>query len=333
MSRVNIEACAFVDPRFARLAQLLGLADADHARGRMAHLWLACTTRGEYALPLWLVEQLLGPGAGEALVAAELGRWSRGRGDTKNRLVEIRGTRGRTDWLARNKDQARKGGKTRAQNTSRVAGRFTSRVAGGVTSALTPALAPAPALAPEKIRDQTPKVPTGDVTQGKFGDLVERVNAAVGEVGTKPAEPVLARRRGRPPGAKPADATAAEQASVRTVLAKLAGHNGVRYSGTAEHSRLILRQLRDGVSEMDLRAVVGYCALELGWRDDEQMKKYLRPETLFGPVTIARYLDPARTWFSALPESATTSAKRADPERSEYAGAAWQEPAWMGGGS
>lgn len=30
------------------------------------------------------------------------------------------------------------------------------------------------------------------------------------------------------------------------------------------------------------------------------MRRYLRPETLFGPTTIAKYLDPARTRYRDL---------------------------------
>jgi uncharacterized phage protein (TIGR02220 family) len=102
--------------------------------------------------------------------------------------------------------------------------------------------------------------------------------------------------------AKPGDHTAAECESVRVVLEKLSAQNGVRYSGTAEHARLIVNHLRAGIDEMDLRAVIGYCALELngGWKGNPDMEQYLRPETLFGPKTISKYLDPARTWFAKL---------------------------------
>lgn len=114
------------------------------------------------------------------------------------------------------------------------------------------------------------------------------------------ASPSGSGSRSRKP--KPSEPTAAERESVRVVLEKLSARNGVRYSGTAEHTRLIVNHLRAGVSEMDLRAVVGYCALELGWSSNPDMAKYLRPETLFGPKTLDRYLDPARTWFGKLPE-------------------------------
>lgn len=81
------------------------------------------------------------------------------------------------------------------------------------------------------------------------------------------------------------------------VLDKLSARNGVRYSGSAEHVRLIVAQFRNGLTEADLRKVIGYCADELEWQDKPGMAIYLRPETLFGPKTITKYLDPARAWF------------------------------------
>ena len=106
------------------------------------------------------------------------------------------------------------------------------------------------------------------------------------------------------------------------ILAKLTAQNGVRYSGTNEHVRLIVHHLRDGVTEYDLRHVIGYCALELEWKGNPAMEKYLRPETLFGPQTIAKYLDPARTWFAKLPLEEPTPHDDAETE-----------PDWMRGDS
>lgn len=97
--------------------------------------------------------------------------------------------------------------------------------------------------------------------------------------------------------AKPSEPTSDERASALFVLRKLTDRSGVRYSGTAEHVRLIVAQLRNGVTEADLRKVIGYCACELEWQDNPEMAKYLRPETLFGPKTISKYLDAARDWF------------------------------------
>jgi uncharacterized phage protein (TIGR02220 family) len=102
-------------------------------------------------------------------------------------------------------------------------------------------------------------------------------------------------RGGRPGKHAPSPA---ELAAVSRVLAKLGEHSGVAYGGAAEHVRLITGRLRDGLTEWDLRAVVAYCSDE--WKADDKMRRYLRPETLFGPTTIAKYLDPARTRYRDL---------------------------------
>lgn len=97
-------------------------------------------------------------------------------------------------------------------------------------------------------------------------------------------------------------ATPIELATVRVVLDRLGSHNGIRYAGSVAHTELIVSQLREGHTEDDLRSVVLYCAKGLGWRSDPKMAPYLRPETLFGAKTIARYLDAARAWFATLPD-------------------------------
>jgi uncharacterized phage protein (TIGR02220 family) len=101
---------------------------------------------------------------------------------------------------------------------------------------------------------------------------------------------------------KPSEPTAPERAAALRILGKLTERNGIRYSGTTEHIRLIVAQLRNGVDEMHLRYVIGYCAAELEWASDPEMAKYLRPETLFGPKTLSKYLDAALTWVAKLPD-------------------------------
>lgn len=277
MTRVNVEGRAFTDPRFARLATLLGLADSDHARGKVEWLWLSCTTRGETELPLWLVEQYLGPAGAEALIASELARWAGGRGDSNARRLYICGARGRTEWYGKNQEHSSKGGKARAAKSSRVAGRFASEVAGVDSSALPlpPAL---PLPLPPAPSSKTPVVPKGDFPHPEISGSPKR-------------------SRKRP---KPNEPTAEERESALVVLRKLGAQNGVSYAGGDAHVKLIVARIRDGLTEMDLRYVVGYCAIKLGWRDDDEMRVYLRPETLFGPQTITKYLDPARAWAATL---------------------------------
>ena len=82
------------------------------------------------------------------------------------------------------------------------------------------------------------------------------------------------------------------------MLGKLTARNGIAYTGAPDHVRLISNRLRDGLSEVDLRSIIAYCAVELEWADQPEMAKYLRPETLFGPKTYTRYLDAARKFMA-----------------------------------
>jgi hypothetical protein len=84
------------------------------------------------------------------------------------------------------------------------------------------------------------------------------------------------------------------------VLAHLGAKNGVKYQGSKEHVRLLARLLDEGVAKADLVAICEYAATAkvaggLGWLDDANMRSNLRPETLFGPETHTRYLEPARS--------------------------------------
>lgn len=149
--------------------------------------------------------------------------------------------------------------------------------------------------------------------QPGFSAFEDRIQENLGDIG-------LARARGGRRKPRPSEPSDSERASVRVVLDKLGAQNGVTYSGTSEHTRLIVNQLRNGVTELEMRAVIGYCAMELGWKGDERMEKFLRPDTLFGPKTIARYLDPARAWFAKLPVDDAPARGAED------------EPEWMRGG-
>lgn len=94
-----------------------------------------------------------------------------------------------------------------------------------------------------------------------------------------------------------------DAAAAAAVLSRLSAVTGVEYRGAKEHVKLVVARYRDGLDELDLRKVIAYVSRPtgdgaLGWSDDSKMQKYLRPETLFGPQTIERYLDAARSWFA-----------------------------------
>lgn len=100
MAAVRVESEAENDIRFHLLAKQAGLADADHALGKMLRLWRACTNRQSYVLSEAVVACVVDP---DALVAAELGERVEGG-------IRIRGTKGRIEWLGERRKASRKGG-------------------------------------------------------------------------------------------------------------------------------------------------------------------------------------------------------------------------------
>lgn len=155
-------------------------------------------------------------------------------------------------------------------------------------------------------------------------------------------------------GPKAKGYSAAELEAVSVVLGKLSDRSGVAYRGGAEHTAMIVARLRDGVTVWDMRRVIAYCAERLGWEDKPEMRTYLRPETLFGPKTIAKYLEPARSWMpepdpgAAIPRPAEMNAPpgkpeamalkpaqpslvlvKPEPDPLDFSGPEWEEPPWM----
>lgn len=90
-----------------------------------------------------------------------------------------------------------------------------------------------------------------------------------------------------------------ELAGIKLVLQKLTNRNQITYQGSEAHKALIASRLRAGYSTWDLRRVIAYCADHLGWQDNPDMIAYLRPETLFGPKTMEKYVYAARAWDPA----------------------------------
>lgn len=105
---VRVESEAFMDERFVTLARLAGLADADHARGKMLRLWRQCTDKQMHTLLLEHVISVLGANGPDALVKADLGEYVEGG-------IRIRGTSGRIEWLEKLRKNGKKGGKANAK--------------------------------------------------------------------------------------------------------------------------------------------------------------------------------------------------------------------------
>jgi uncharacterized phage protein (TIGR02220 family) len=148
---VRIEDEAFSDRRYDRLARAAGLADADHARGKMAVIWRQCTIEQTHILPADDVTDVLGPNGIVALELARLGE----RVDTG---VRICGTRGRIEWLKKLRDNGKfgkKGGRPRRNPQGLGDGNPSGSPSGnGDQTPPAPAPAPAPANKEESTSDK-----------------------------------------------------------------------------------------------------------------------------------------------------------------------------------
>lgn len=156
MPSVRIEDDAFGDLRYDELAAACGLADADHARGKMARLWRQCTAEKRYVLSRSVVESVLGPRGVDALVLSRLG-------ELRSEGVRIKGTRGRIEWLEKLRNNGKKGGRPRKTNTE------TKRKPSGFPELNPPALVPAPALVLAQEEEEGPG-PATPAALPLFGD-------------------------------------------------------------------------------------------------------------------------------------------------------------------
>lgn len=104
MAGITVEQLALIDDRFGVLKKLAGLADDDHARGKMIRVWNACLTRQSYTLPGVVVDAAAGlDGFAEAVADAGLAERIDGS-------YRIRGTAGRIEWLGKCRAASAKGG-------------------------------------------------------------------------------------------------------------------------------------------------------------------------------------------------------------------------------
>ena len=266
--RLSVDSKALGDPRFKRLAAALGLVWHE-ALGRCVPVWFACYEARSALISESDVDIIAErDGFGAAMVSSDLAKRS-------GRRLRICGVTERIEFLIRQSERGRMGGRGRKRSESvRFADANQTESEGKANSPdldLDLASASPPDLA--SASDHPPNPPGGPSSRRK----------------SKRSE---------------LDITEQERASALVVLGKLTERSGIAYRGSDAHLRLIAARLRGGASEMDLRAIVAYCAEGkarggLGWADGE-MRSYLRPETLFGPQNIERYLDAARTWLAEL---------------------------------
>lgn len=287
MARMSIDDRFLRDPRVYRLARDLGWSTFE-AQGRLLHVFAVAYDRIDAGSEEGLMApddvDIAGahPGLADALVRHDLAEQTR-------RGLRIRGARERAKYLQTRESAGRAGGlksgetrRNRAKVQTKVSFEASEAPSNPSADPSVPDAASAPD-AVELLEDSDTPAAVGSPLDS-FKAQVDRAAAA----------------RSPRTKAKASDPTPAERDAALRVLGKLSHRNGVQYTGSPQHIRLIARHLRAGVDEMTLRYVVGYCAIELGWATDPKMAAYLRPETLFGPQTLAKYLDPALTWASRL---------------------------------
>lgn len=307
---VRLEAEAFGDPRFDVLGQLLGTSKYD-ALGRMAHMWSWATDRGRLDVPEHIAAVYFDGSVNRVafVVLAELGEYcecTQQNGDSTQQNptkasrhpagcqhIRVAGAAGRLEWLSEHRATKTEAGRKRAETAARGPN--------GAFLPKRPAHAGSAGPAPDQQATSRPPAESSVLSlslsteekssaapsAGGAQGVLDKIQEHLGDVGLQRA---LSGKRAPKSGP-----TADERKTALEVLAKLGTRNGVRYSGTSDHIQLIAARLRDGVTADDLARVVDYCAIGI-WKDKPEMRQYLRPETLFGPKTIGKYLDPARSW-------------------------------------
>jgi len=105
VARINVEQTALTDPRFQILATLLGVT-RQHALGCMIEVWNECQERETFYLSGDLLDAIFSRAdSGLLLARSELAR------EHKSHGWYIRGSRWRTGWLKKRREDGRKGGR------------------------------------------------------------------------------------------------------------------------------------------------------------------------------------------------------------------------------
>ncbi len=290
MARMSIDDKVLRDPRITALAKQLGWSRRETLGCLVAEVWSICYDQESPVISPRMIDIAAGhDGFADALLDCELA--------TRDRSGKLRisGAKERIEYLDHKKRAGREGGlksgesRTKEPKQKPSSGEAHLKQRGSTPQAAgnPPDPVPDPSSVPDPVPDPVPDNPLknkNSATPSACGPRLELISDSG--------------RRSRP---KPTEPTAEERAAALRVLGKLGERNGVRYTGTGEHLRLISSHLRAGVEEIHLRYVVAYCASELGWQDNPDLSPYLRPETLFGQRTLAKYLDPARSWAEKLP--------------------------------
>jgi hypothetical protein len=295
------------DPDFQVLARALGLDRPADAIGRFAHLEHWCLSKATTVVTTRMTDLIMGDGGAEALVALGMASEVEGGIELGGRTAE------KVQQWAGVRDRARAGGHARHEQAQQSgarspSGRFSSE--GDNHSSRSPA-DDQQDIQPEASRPTSPSQHSSSSSASPSPSASLRPEAE--------ENPPLPPKGGRARKGGKGQPTPEEREVGMRVLAAITERTGVAYQGSDHHLRLIAGRLREGVSYRDLRSVVAYCWAKSGlnWREklDGQgnpMAVNLKPETLFGPEGIHRYLDPARHWFETVARPAMTPEQLAE---------------------
>lgn len=80
---------------------------------------------------------------------------------------------------------------------------------------------------------------------------------------------------------------------------------GRAFHNTEANKKLIKARLNDGFTKQDFKLVIDYKSAE--WKNNPEMQKYLRPNTLFAPSHFDDYLNEAKAYITSQSKTKTTS--------------------------
>ena len=273
MARVNLDSKVWNDPRVKRLARLCGWG-MPQTVGTLAAVWnVAYEAKSPVVSELDVDTAAERDGFSDLLQHEQVQLASR-----RDDGLYLCGVEERIRYLLQQAERGRMGGRNRSSNADRSPdGRMTS-------AKQTPSKRQASAKQPPDL----PLTLTPDPALALDPDLSQREReSAPSRSSASPTPKSKSKVKG---------ITADEEVKAAEVLLKLSERSGRKYGGSAKHVALVVSRLRAGFTVWDLRRVIGYCAIEMDWENLPKMQPYLRPETLFGPEAMEKYIYAARAW-------------------------------------
>lgn len=97
----------------------------------------------------------------------------------------------------------------------------------------------------------------------------------------------------------------ADKVNYGALIKYLNEKTGRSFHNTEANRKLIKARLNDGFTKKDFKLVIDYKSAE--WKDNKDMQKYLRPNTLFAPSHFDDYLNEAKEYLNHANRPKTTS--------------------------